>query len=100
MYRPPVAKFIFEHLFLPPKLPQSDHDEHGADELLKQVSTAARALQARSILALRDVFGHILLARLSDGSISTMQELHVATRQPSHSRTCKLMVRTIAATQD
>lgn len=43
MDRAPVAKFIFEHLFLPPKLPQSDHDELGADELLKQVTIAARA---------------------------------------------------------
>jgi hypothetical protein len=43
MNRAPVAKFIFEHLFLPPKLPQSDHDELGGDELLKQVSNAARS---------------------------------------------------------
>lgn len=36
-----VAHFIFNHLFLPPVLPQSDHDEVGADELLKSLAQSA-----------------------------------------------------------
>jgi hypothetical protein len=37
----PARQFVYEHAFLPPKLPQSDHHEEGADFLLKQVSKAA-----------------------------------------------------------
>ena len=33
--------FSIQHVFLPPKLPQSDHEEHGADHLLKTVAQAA-----------------------------------------------------------
>ncbi|KAK5382430.1 hypothetical protein LTR20_005937 [Exophiala xenobiotica] len=36
-----ARQFVYEHAFLPPKLPQSDHHEEGADFLLKQVSKAA-----------------------------------------------------------
>ena len=43
MVHPKVAKFLYQHLFLPPKLPQKDHDEYGAHELLKQVSIITHA---------------------------------------------------------
>ncbi|EXJ60472.1 hypothetical protein A1O7_04625 [Cladophialophora yegresii CBS 114405] len=36
-----AANFILEHVFLPPKVSQSYHDEAGADELLKKISQAA-----------------------------------------------------------
>ncbi|OCT52679.1 hypothetical protein CLCR_09665 [Cladophialophora carrionii] len=36
-----AAKFILEHVFLPPKISQSYHGEAGADELLKRMSQAA-----------------------------------------------------------
>ncbi|KIX09666.1 uncharacterized protein Z518_00747 [Rhinocladiella mackenziei CBS 650.93] len=36
-----TARFIFDHVFLPPNLPQADHAEVGGDELLKQISQAA-----------------------------------------------------------
>ncbi|KEF51502.1 uncharacterized protein A1O9_12419 [Exophiala aquamarina CBS 119918] len=38
---PRVANFIFEHLFLPPQLPEIDHEELGAGQLLKEVAAAA-----------------------------------------------------------
>jgi len=41
MARPAVLQFAFEHCFLPPKLPQSDHDEFGAEYLLREISEAA-----------------------------------------------------------
>lgn len=36
------ANFVFDHLFFPPQLPQVDHKELGADEILRQVSRLAR----------------------------------------------------------
>ncbi|KIW18198.1 hypothetical protein PV08_02486 [Exophiala spinifera] len=36
-----AARFAYEHVFLPPNLPQSDHDELGADFLLQHFVTAA-----------------------------------------------------------
>ncbi len=39
--RPETASFIFEHVFLPPNLPSSDHEERGADDLLNEVSEAS-----------------------------------------------------------
>lgn len=39
--KPAAVDFIFEHAFLPPKLPQLDHEERAADEFLKQISQAA-----------------------------------------------------------
>ncbi|KAJ9617111.1 hypothetical protein H2200_000832 [Cladophialophora chaetospira] len=36
------AVFLFEHLFLPPKLPQTDHNEKGADALLNEIANAAQ----------------------------------------------------------
>ncbi|KAL2413203.1 hypothetical protein ABEF95_002207 [Exophiala dermatitidis] len=39
--KPDAAKFILEHCFLPPKLPQFDHGEAGADKILKEISEAA-----------------------------------------------------------
>ena len=41
------AKFIFEHVFLPPKLPQTHHNESGAQELLEEMWRSA-LLIARS----------------------------------------------------
>jgi hypothetical protein len=38
---PKIADFIFEHVFLPPNLPHSDHGELGADDLLQEMSRAA-----------------------------------------------------------
>ncbi|KAK5056803.1 hypothetical protein LTR84_012335 [Exophiala bonariae] len=40
------ARFIFQHLFLPPDLPQTDHEELGAESLLKQVETVAHAFSS------------------------------------------------------
>lgn len=34
--------FIFQHVFLPPQLPQTDHKEGGADGLLRELWRAAR----------------------------------------------------------
>ncbi|KIW72721.1 hypothetical protein PV04_00897 [Phialophora macrospora] len=36
-----IADFMFEHVFLPPNLPHSDHHELGTDELLQEMSRAA-----------------------------------------------------------
>lgn len=36
-----TSDFLFQHLFLPPDLPQVDHEELGADALLKRVSATA-----------------------------------------------------------
>lgn len=46
MVRPSVHNFLFDHLFLPPKLPQEDHGEYCADELLKQVSATAHVFSS------------------------------------------------------
>ncbi|KIX98577.1 uncharacterized protein Z520_05878 [Fonsecaea multimorphosa CBS 102226] len=35
------ASFVFEHVFLPPKLPQEKHNESGADDLLQEIAQAA-----------------------------------------------------------
>ncbi|KIW99238.1 uncharacterized protein Z519_00901 [Cladophialophora bantiana CBS 173.52] len=40
--RTETVSFIFEHVFLPPKLPQEHYNELGADNLLKEISHAAR----------------------------------------------------------
>ncbi|EXJ76456.1 uncharacterized protein A1O5_00964 [Cladophialophora psammophila CBS 110553] len=40
--RAEAVSFIFEQVFLPPKLPQEYHNESGADDLLKEISHAAR----------------------------------------------------------
>ncbi|OAP61733.1 hypothetical protein AYL99_03936 [Fonsecaea erecta] len=40
--RADALRFVFEHVFLPPKLPQEQHNESGADDLLKKISKAAR----------------------------------------------------------
>ncbi|EXJ92093.1 hypothetical protein A1O3_00643 [Capronia epimyces CBS 606.96] len=40
--RPAATNFIFEHAFLPPKLPQLDHEEAASDDILKEISQAAR----------------------------------------------------------
>ncbi len=37
-----ARRFVYEHAFLPPKLPQSDHREEGADFLLKELYEATR----------------------------------------------------------
>ena len=37
-----ARRFVYEHAFLPPKLPQSDHREEGADFLLKELYKATR----------------------------------------------------------
>ena len=39
--RPEAVKFIFENVFLPPNLPQTHHNESGADDLLKETAQAA-----------------------------------------------------------
>jgi hypothetical protein len=38
---PEIADFIFEHVFLPPNLPHSEHGELGANDLLQEMSRAA-----------------------------------------------------------
>lgn len=43
-----AVRFIFQHVFLPPELPQCDDDEQGADDLLKEILRAARDF-ARSV---------------------------------------------------
>ncbi|KAK5211702.1 hypothetical protein LTR41_003163 [Exophiala xenobiotica] len=39
-----ARRFVYEHAFLPPKLPQSNHGEEGADFLLKELYKATREL--------------------------------------------------------
>lgn len=54
------ACFLIEHLFLPPKLPHVDHEELGADELLKQVSRLARVFSKEvSTDSARRVWTHL-----------------------------------------
>ncbi len=36
-----VARWVFEHLFLPPNLPHTDHGELGAEYLLRELAKAA-----------------------------------------------------------
>ncbi|KAH0841829.1 hypothetical protein FOPE_06604 [Fonsecaea pedrosoi] len=40
--RAEAVSFVFEHVFLPPKLPQEHHGESGADDLLKEILDATR----------------------------------------------------------
>ncbi|EXJ94001.1 hypothetical protein A1O1_02394 [Capronia coronata CBS 617.96] len=40
--KPEAVSFIFEHAFLPPKLPQSDHEEAASDIVLQEFSRAVR----------------------------------------------------------
>lgn len=41
MLEPQHSRFSYDHLFLPPNLPAVDHDESGADALLKEIVQAA-----------------------------------------------------------
>lgn len=49
------ARFAYEHVFLPPNLPQSDHGEIGADFLLQQFATAATDFSSSPSLSEADV---------------------------------------------
>lgn len=48
-------RFVFHHVFLPPELPQSDHDESGAPVLLREMSIAAQRFSRQVPAEARDV---------------------------------------------
>ena len=49
-----ARRFVYEHVFLPAELPQSDHDESGAGFLLKEMSIAAQQFYHRGALEVGD----------------------------------------------